>query len=165
MMPEMQPCRVLSSLYFHLQGISLRSMLKRYLHIRGLSRLMAGLFAMQIIVGGFCLLTAEAHAMPQAMQGMNMAGNCAKAMHGDVAAQHDAQGHSDACYHCDQPTELSNSNTVSLAEAALVLQAVVSLPAAPQYQLPGDGLFVTRMPTGPPGSASLLYQTSLRILI
>jgi len=143
-------------------------MLNRYLHIRGFSRLMAGLFAMQVLVGGFCLLTAEAHAMPQSMsmQGMAMDGNCAKAMHANQPG-HDQQSsdHSDACYHCDQPAELSNAGLASVVALTLALSDVISLPAAQLLNNEATGLFSARTPTGPPRSSSLLYATTQRILI
>jgi len=145
-------------------------MLTRHLHIRGLSRLMAALFAMQIVVGGFCLLTAEAHAMPQSVQTLAMDGNCAKPMQTSLQAKqlaHDQQmpDHSDACYHCDQPAELSNASHASVVSVTLVLSDVVSLPTAPLFSSDATGLFSSRTPTGPPRSSSLLYTTSQRILI
>jgi len=147
-------------------------MLTRNLHTRGFSRLMVGLFAMQIVVGGFCLLTAEAHAMSQSVQAMNMDGNCAKSMHTNQSS-HDQSSqdqqtpeHSEACYHCDQPAELSNASHASVVSAALVLLSdIVSLPTAPLFSSDATGLFSTRTPTGPPRSSSLLYTTSQRILI
>lgn len=156
------PCRFLS-LCFHLHRIIMRRMLTRRFHIRGLSRLMVALFAMQIVVGGLCLLTPEAHAMPQFVQTMDTNGNCAKPIH-ENQVSHD-QDHSDACYHCDQPDELSNASQVSVTSVTLALPDVISLPTAPLFSSDATGLFSTRAPTGPPRSSSLLYTTSQRILI
>jgi len=161
MQPEAQE-NVLS-LYFHLHGIMLARMLTRKLPRRGLSRLMTLLFAMQIIVGGFCLLTAEAHAMSLSVQTMAMDGNCGKSMDPDHNQQ--VPDHSDACYHCDQPAELSNANPASIAGVTLVLSDVIRLPSAPLFSHTATGLFYAQMPTGPPRSSSLLYTTSQRILI
>jgi hypothetical protein len=158
-------------LYFHLQKNSIRRMLTRNKHIRGvfrsMARLMAGLFAMQVLVGGFCLLTAEAHTMPQlmSMQTLAMDGNCAKAMHAEQSSHDQTSDHSDACYHCDQPAALSNASYASVVAVSLVLSDVISLPAAPLFSSEATGLFTARTPTGPPRSSSLLYTTSQRILI
>jgi len=144
-----------------------RRMLSRYLHIRGLSRLMAGVFAMQVLIGGFCLLTADAHEIPQSalMQGMAMDGNCAKAMQTEQSRHDQSSDHSDACYHCDQPAALSNASHVSVVAISLVLSDVISLPAIPVFNSESTGLLSARTPTGPPRSSSLLYKTSQRILI
>jgi len=143
-------------------------MLTRNVHARGFSRLMTVLFAMQIVVGGFCLLTAEAHAMSQSVQNMVMDGNCAKPVHAkqDQHAQdQQTPEHSDACYHCDQPAELSNASHASVVAVALVLSDVISLPVTLLLNSQATGLFTARSPTGPPRSSSLLYTTSQRILI
>lgn len=140
-----------------------RPMLRHKLHLRGLSRLMAGLFALQIVVTGFCMLTPEAHAMT--MLGVHSVhtaahvdGHCAKAENG-----HHASNHSGSCYHCDQPDELSNLSS-SFAHIALVLPALLIEPAAPTWN-DFSGLFTVRTPTGPPRSSTLLYTTSQRIRI
>jgi len=145
-------------------------MLTRKLHIRGvfrsMARLMAVLFAVQIMVGGFCLLTAEAHEMPQSMQMQNMVmdGNCAKSMHTGANHNQDSD-HSGNCYHCDQPDELSNASFTSMASVALVLTDVISLSAVTQFSSATTGLLTTRTPTGPPRSSSLLYTTTQRIRV
>jgi len=143
-------------------------MLTRKLHIRGISRsmarLMAGLFALQIVVGGFCLLTPDAHAMAQAIQTADVQTNCAKGMH--ISEQHEQDSdHSGNCYHCDQPDELSNVSFTSMAPVALVLSNVISLPVAPQFDSVATGLLSTLTPTGPPRSSSLLYTTTQRIRV
>jgi len=133
-------------------------------------RLMAMLFAVQVMVGGFCLLTAEAHAMPpsMSMQGMAMDGSCAKSGHVDhnLNGQHQhEQDDSGNCYHCDQPDELSSSAFTSAAPVLLVLSDFISLPAAPLFDLAATGLLTARTPTGPPRSSSLLYTTTQRIRV
>jgi len=139
-------------------------MLTRKLHTRGLSRLMAVMFAVQIMVGGFCLLTAEAHAMAAPVQTMNVDGHCAKSTHAGTSHEHNPD-HSGNCYHCDQPDELSNSAFPSVAPIALVLTDVISLPAMPQLQNQATGLLYSRTPTGPPRSSTLLYTTTQRIRV
>jgi len=162
-------------LSFHLYRITVRRMLRHYLHIRGLSRLMSVLFAVQIMVGGFCLLTSEANAMPMSAQEMHahcgMSADVSTQSVADGAAvgyfavdQH-AQDHNNNCYHCDQPDQLSSSNSASVVLMLLVLTDDLSLPAAVAFDSSATGLLSTRTPTGPPRSASLLYTTSQRILI
>jgi len=137
-------------------------MLNHYLHIRGLSRLMAVLFAMQVLVGGFCLLTTQAHAMPQSLQTHEMSAHCAKSV--DADQQHSSD-HAGTCYHCDQPDELSNSAFSSISAMALGFSEINILPAALFSMADASGLFTARTPTGPPRSSTLLYTTTQRILI
>ncbi|MDQ6968956.1 MAG: hypothetical protein Q9M16_00415 [Mariprofundus sp.] len=156
---------------FHVDQIIIRRMLTHYLHTRGLSRLMAVLFAVQIVVGGFCLLTSEASAMPQANQ--NMHAHCEISndvavdgtVNEHVAGDQHAQDHGNNCFHCDQPDQLSNSASSLLVSMLLVLSDEISLPAVVEFDSNTTGLLSTRTPTGPPRSASLLYSTSQRILI
>jgi len=143
-------------------------MLTRNVLMRGICRLMTVFFAVQIIVGSLCLLTTEAHAMPQSVQNMVLGGNCAKSTHanqGQYVQDQQTPDHSDACYHCDQPAQLSNANHASVVPVALVFTDVISLPVAPLLNSQTTGLFSSRTPTGPPRSSSLLYKTSQRILI
>ncbi|HKI61164.1 MAG TPA: hypothetical protein VKA31_02615 [Mariprofundaceae bacterium] len=129
-------------------------------HASGLSRLIAGLFAMQVIVTGFCMITTQAHAMPQSVHSSEMGSHCAKAEH---TGEH--QHHSGSCYHCDQPDELSNSTLTSFAAVALLLPGVISAPALPQWHDVSSGLLSSRTPTGPPRSSSLLFTTTQRIRV
>jgi len=139
-------------------------MLTRKLHIRGFSRLMAVMFAVQIVVGGFCLLTAEAHTMPTSVQTSDMDAHCAKSI--DPISNHGQESdHSGNCYHCDQPDELSSSAFTSMAPIALALSGVISLPAAPQFGSTATGRLSSRTPTGPPRSSSLLYTITQRIRV
>ncbi|MDQ6992406.1 MAG: hypothetical protein Q9M31_02955 [Mariprofundus sp.] len=155
----------LISLYFNVWLGILRNMLRRKLNSRGLSRLMAGLFALQIVLTGFCLLTPEAHAMPMPTVHSTSAhtgdvdGHCAKAENG----QH-SSGHSDSCYHCDQPDQLSNQAPLTFAHVVLLLPVFLIEPAVQTWHSL-SGLLSVRTPTGPPRSSTLLYTTSQRILI
>ncbi|MDX8405953.1 MAG: hypothetical protein R8K50_07370 [Mariprofundus sp.] len=140
-------------------------MLRHKLNFRGISRLMAGLFALQIVLTGFCLLTPEAHAMPMptmqsgAAHTGDMDGHCAKAESGRQASDD-----SSSCYHCDQPDELSNVSPLSFAHVVLLLPGYLTEPAVLTWH-DFSGLFTVRIPTGPPRSSTLLYTTSQRILI
>jgi len=137
-------------------------MLTGKLYARGLSRLMSVLFAVQIVVGGFCLLTADAHATPQPMQTQNVHAHCVKSSHADD--QH-SQGDSGNCYHCDQPDQLSNSVFSAGTPIALAHSDVIGSPPAPLFSSKATGLFSIRTPTGPPRSSSLLYTITQRIRV
>ncbi len=134
-------------------------------HIRGVSRLMAGLFTVQLVLTGFCLLTADAHAMPMAkmavQQSKDMAAHCAKPFLHD--AQH-SEDETSGCFHCDDPELFVKAAPVDLPSFTPVLALVVVMPEVALWTA-GDSLPVSLMPTGPPGSAALLYTTSQRILI
>jgi len=137
-------------------------MLQYQSYSRALSSLMAGLFALQIVVTGFCLLTDEAHAMPMpAMQSGHIDAPCAKAGHIHKNA---ASDHSGSCYHCDQPDELSNASFSSFAQVSILLPGVITMPVAAIWK-PESIELSSRTPTGPPRSSSLLYTTSQRIRI
>jgi len=125
---------------------------------------MAGLFAMQVMITGFCMINAEAHAMPQQamQQSAEMDAHCAKASHAEGHHAHDQSG---SCYHCDQPDELSNSSLTSFASVAMLLPGVISTPAPQQWHDLSSGLLDARTPTGPPRSSSLLFTTTQRIRI
>jgi len=150
------------SWYFNLDRPTVRRMLFVARHMRVYSRLMIGLFAMQILVGGFCLLTSEAHAMSHSVQTHEMSAHCTKSVDGDH--QH-SQDHAGNCYHCDQPDELSNSAFSSTVSMDLTFSDVSILPAALLSMADASGLLSTRTPTGPPRSSTLLYTTTQRILI
>jgi len=131
--------------------------------MRNTSRLMAALFAMQVMVAGFCMITAEAQAMPyqDISHAMDMGAHCDKS---DSTDEHH-QDSSDSCYHCDQPDEAVHSNIMSFMSVAMLLPGVISTPAHQQWLDVSSGQCLSRTPTGPPRSSSLLYSTSQRILI
>jgi len=140
-------------------------------HTRRLSRLIAGLFAVQIVVTGFCLLTSQAHAMPMAQMGAThmsdtqmdgTSGHCSKSMQGK--AQHSDTSHSDGCFHCDEPAQFVKAGTADLTQVSLVLVALSVLPE--MATLAGwDETTPFYKPTGPPRSSSLLFTTTQRIRV
>jgi hypothetical protein len=146
-------------------------MLLRKAHARRLSRLVAGLFAVQIVVTGFCLLTAQAHAMPMAQMGAThmsdtqmggTSGHCSEAMQGKT--QHSDTSHSDGCFHCDEPDQFVKAGTADLTQANLVLVGLCVLPE--MSTLAGwDEATPFYKPTGPPRSSSLLFTTTQRIRV
>ncbi|MDX8408232.1 MAG: hypothetical protein R8L58_07595 [Mariprofundaceae bacterium] len=128
---------------------------------RSLSRLMAGLFAMQVVVAGFCLLTADAHAASHQMtaqQSADMAEHCAK------SATHDAGHHSDSCFHCDDSDVFVKAASIDVPSFNPVLSVVASMPEAPAW-ITATVAVSRLMPTGPPRSASLLFSTTQRIRV
>ncbi len=148
-------------------------MFLRKAHTRRLSRLVAGLFAVQIVVTGFCLLTSQAHAMPMAQMsgtGMHMsdtvmgdmAGSCGKSVHMD--GQHDGTSHSGGCFHCDEPAQFVKAATADVAPVSLVLVALSVLPEMPVLTA-WDEAAAFYTPTGPPRSSSLLFTTTQRIRV
>ncbi|MDQ6965987.1 MAG: hypothetical protein Q9M23_03570 [Mariprofundaceae bacterium] len=143
---------------------------------RFVSRLVAGLFAVQIVVTGFCLLTTQAHAMPMAhMDGHSMsashmtdsmtaemAEHCSKPMQG---SGHDADSsQSDGCFHCDEPAQFVKAGNVDMTPVSLVLVALSVLPEMPVLAA-GSETTSFHTPPGPPDSSSILYTTTQRIRV
>jgi len=146
-------------------------MLLRKTHTRRLSRLFAGLFAVQIVITGFCLLTSQAHAMPmEQMSGHSMSdtqmgntsGHCSESMQGK--AQHSDASHSDGCFHCDEPAQFVKAGTADVTPVNLVLVALSLLPEMPALAA-WDEAIAFYAPTGPPRSSSLLFTTTQRIRV
>ncbi|GAV20610.1 hypothetical protein MMIC_P1582 [Mariprofundus micogutta] len=141
-------------------------MLNRKLNLRGLSRLMIGLFAVQILAAGFCLISPESHTANAHAADMQMPMSTDMLEHCDVNAEAES-GHGDhgsACAHCNQPDELvqSKASTFNIdfdlpvmlvASTEIVLSAPASIDLA------------VRTPTGPPRSSTLIYTTTKRIRI
>lgn len=130
--------------------------------LRTLSRLMAGLFAVQLLAAGLCLLTPSSH-MAMAQESMaTMQGDMAQCS--DKAMSEHHGNHKGACAHCDQPDELlPNIAMDHQADVALPMLALVSmladLPDLQQAQRPAKAA------NAPPGQAAPLYQTTRRIRI
>lgn len=135
------------------------------------SRFVAGLFAVQIVVAGFCVLTTQAHAMPMNqmstshMADLMMADQgvaCGKSVHMD--GQHHGSSHSGGCFHCDEPEQFVKSASADPAPVSLVF---VVLSVVPQMPSPAvqDEVTAFLTPTGPPRSSSLLFTTTQRIRV
>lgn len=153
-------------------------MLLRKVHTRRLSRLFAGLFAVQIVITGFCLLTSQAHAMsvssmPMAQMGAThmsdtmmaadeLSGHCSKSMQGH--AQHSGTSHSGGCFHCDEPAQFVKAGSADLASPSLTLTCLTILPELQQESVSNTQLDV-QISTGPPRSSSLLFTTTQRIRV
>ena len=139
-------------------------MFSRKLYTRGLSRLLAGLFAVQLFAAGFCLMIPQAHAMPMAM-GIShsadmVAEHCAEPMNEQMGTEMDHA----ACTHCDQPDELFQSYQ-SPVDSDQVVFAYVKVEFQ-EVAVSNSALTLTSLiPTGPPRSSSLIYTTTKRILI
>jgi len=131
--------------------------------VRSVSRLTAILFAVQMLVTGFCMLTPQAHAMPTMMQATHVDAHCAK--HQGGRQGHHASGQSDECYHCDQPDGLSNTSSPALAKVQLVLPGMIMLPDVRLLSFADHAALTVRVPTGPPRSSSLIYHITQRIRV
>lgn len=134
-------------------------------HIRKIARLLAGVFAVQVIAAGACLMVPAAQAMPMtgAVSVMEHCDNMDMAMDqamGSAAGQH---GHHPGCPHCDQPDSIAGSH-VSIDHTPLVLALLPADVDVAGVALAQPALTV-RVPTGPPRSASLIFQTTQRIRI
>jgi len=144
-------------------------------HARAFSRLMAGLFAMQLVLTGFCLLTEDAHAMPMAAMNQmsaqhagDFASHCSKtAPHDDEHQAHSSDAdshHSDGCFHCDDSDMFVKVATVDIPVFSPVLALMVIMPEAAVWSAT-RAVTTNQISTGPPRSSSLLYTTTQRILI
>ena len=127
---------------------------------------MIGLFAVQVLAAGFCLLTPDTHAANAHPADMQMPMSADMMTHCDNAAKTETNhaSHDGACAHCDQPDELiqSKTSTFNIDFDLPVLQVVsvaTDLPAPASIDL------AVRTPTGPPRSSSLIYTTTQRIRI
>jgi hypothetical protein len=155
----------LISLFFNLWKINVGHMLNSKRHLRGFSRFMIGLFAVQVLAAGFCLVTPEVHAAKAHAMDMQMPMSDDMASHceSNVKAESDHAGHS-ACAHCDLPDELVTSK-VSGFDMDFELPAQALVAAAIEFSASLSTDFSVRTPTGPPRSSSLLYTTTQRILV
>ncbi len=133
-------------------------------HIRGVTRLIAGLFAVQLVLTGFCLLPSDAHAMPTAKMSVKqtdlMTKPCSKSVRHSVpsGAQHSA------CFHCNGQNLFVKVAVVDLPTFTPMLSLVLVMARIEAWS-ESAGHTAELMPTGPPRSSSLLYATTQRILI
>jgi len=138
----------------------------RRTHARRLSRLLAGVFAVQVLFAGLCLSTGAAHAMPMSPHASvvlmgDMAEHCALGMHNMGQA---AKGHMGGCFHCDEPGHYMQAGSVDLPPPGLVPVGITILPG-PVELSPVDILPEVQASTGPPGSFSLILTTTRRIRV
>jgi len=149
----------------------LSGMLKLGRHIRGFSRLMTGLFAVQVLAAGFCLLTPQSHAanaQPATMQmqssSSGMAGMASHCKNDSDSDHKPTSNQHSSCAHCDQPDELIQSKVSPFnIDFDLPLQPVAVLAIELPVQVTVD--LAVRTPTGPPRSSSLIYTTTQRIRV
>lgn len=141
-------------------------MLKRKLFRRALSRLISGLFAVQLIAAGFCLMMPQAHAMPMVKAAHSMSDSMTNTEHckQPMEAQMGQDAEHSSCTHCDQPDSFLQ-NVSTPIQLDLEMQAdLLPAPIASDWISQTVSLF-SRTPTGPPRSSSLLYHISPRILV
>ena len=141
-------------------------MLRRKIHTRLLSRLMAGLFALQLIGTGFCLLTPDAHAMPAAHAVMSHDIHMAPAdEHCAQPAEH-REEHGASCAHCLQPqVDLSAKHNQAPSQIALALLPDFFAPDTTASLGNSIVSLASRTPTGPPRSSTLIYDITQRIRV
>ena len=141
-------------------------MLRRKLHTRLLSRLMAGLFALQLIGTGFCLLTPDAHAMPAAHAAMAHDTHMAPTDEHCAQPVEHSEEHGASCAHCLQP-KVDLSAKHNQAPNQVVLALLPDFLAADQTaNIDSHALLLSsRTPTGPPRSSTLIYDITQRIRV
>jgi hypothetical protein len=141
-------------------------MLRRKLHYRALSRLVAGLFAVQLLAAGFCLIMPQAHAMPianaadSACDKMEVAEHCTPSV--QTGMSHDAGDAS--CSLCDQPDLVMQSISVPAEIDLVMLLYSTAANDLFDWVIRSISLF-SRTPDGPPKSSALLYLISPRIRV
>ncbi|MDQ6997824.1 MAG: hypothetical protein Q9M17_03835 [Mariprofundus sp.] len=141
-------------------------MLKTAQHMRLLSRLMIGLFALQFFAAGACLATPSMDMSSTMMKSLTPSSQSALTFDADCdkAAMADSN-HTDhtmsACAHCDLPNELL-SNAISSFSIDLPL-VVLSVPLE---ETVSSSIHLSVSPaTGPPLVSPQLHYTNQRILI
>jgi len=137
-------------------------------NLRDISRLLTGLFSVQLVLAGFCLLTNDAHAQPMMQTASShaavMVRHCSKPAY-DTSAKHQHSGHqhSDGCFHCDDQNIFVSAVPIDLPVFSPML-SVVTLPEARSW-MTASAVYGDLMPTGPPRSSTLLYTITQRIRV
>ena len=132
-------------------------------HIRRTSKLIVGLFALQILVTGFCLMTPQVHAAEINMASsttVNMSSHCPS---NDSIAASEMQ-HDSACTHCEMPSELISSK-ITLADIHMDAPILLLLVATIQTDDTSVAIPPLQHSDALPRSSSIIYHTSSRILI
>jgi len=148
-----------------------------------LVKAMVGLFAVQMVLTGICMLSPNAHAaMPitnmtsttmsnttstttsnmMAQQGDTMAGHCSQTLSHAPHQANDA--HSKACFHCDDSDMFVKAAVADVPVFSPVLVFVSVMPEVSVWHAE-QAVSMAVMPTGPPRSDSLLFSTTRRIRI
>ncbi len=136
----------------------------RKVTIRPLTRLIAGVFALQIIVAGFCLLPQEAHTMPISMPVSEHCDSAEMSMTKTVQGHHQHDHQQSACAHCAQPDGIAQAQI----QPDDLLQSILVPVIAANDDLGTNiisAVVAVRVPTGPPRSHSLLLTTTQRLRI
>ena len=144
----------ISSLIFHLGLPNLRHMRTAKSYQRRLATSIAVVFALQVFAVAFCA-TGQIQAAPIA-ETHAMAKTCPMDMDMPVKQQ------APACAHCDLPDASSFTNSVSNLSVDLPLLAVIADILVNEIN-PADQKHRIAQAHAPPGSASIIYTTSLRI--
>lgn len=149
-------------MFFNFSGRTVAVMLTVRKKWPALYRLMAMLFAMQMVVTGFCVLAPQAHAMPMVENAMMQADM--KAPCSDAAAMHaHTMKHGHACAHCDQTDTLTYVQLDQ--DHSTPLLATLQGYERPDLFLLSAVAGLSSLSRGPPRSASLIFNTTRRIRI
>jgi len=142
-------------------------MLNKKSHRRALSRLISGLFAVQLIAAGLCVMMPLAHAMPMVKaahstmsDSMVNADHCKQPMEAQMGQNAEHSPYT----HCDQLDSFLQNVSAPVQLDFQVQADLLPAPTASDWISQSTALF-SRTPTGPPRSSSLLYHISPRILV
>ena len=154
------------SLFLHVCQRNVTPMLKYKLHRRALSRLVAGLFTVQLFAAGFCLMMPQAHAMPMVKAVHSMSDSMVNAEHckQPMEAQVGQDAEHSPYTHCDQLDSFLQNVSAPIQPDFDIHPDLLAAPEVSDWVSQTVSLF-SRTPTGPPRSSSLLYRISPRILV
>ena len=153
-------------MFLHVCQRNVASMLKFKLYRRALSRLFAGIFAVQLFAAGFCMMMPRAHAMPMIKAAHSMSDSMANTEHctDSMKTQMSHNAEHSSCTHCDQPDSFLQNASAPVQSDIVMLPDLLPAPTVSDWSKQSVSLF-SRTPTGPPRSSSLLYHISPRILV
>ena len=130
----------------------LAAMLLRRKSSRPLARLIAGVFTLQMIVAGFCLLPQQTHAMPASMQVSEHCDSAEMSMT-RVAQSHQQHDHQQSvCAHCAQPDGIAQAQIQpdDLSQQFMFVPVVAATDSSETNIV--SSVVAVRVPTGPPRS-------------
>ncbi|MDQ6954022.1 MAG: hypothetical protein Q9M20_01090 [Mariprofundaceae bacterium] len=120
------------------------------------------LFLLQLLASSACIATAGAAESIRLSPVAAHCNNKSLTMEAVADMEHSGLSHS-VCSHCDIPDMSLSASALTITDMVAVLLAVIDFPEMPPLLL-SDTLDLADQ-GAPPHSFSLLYQTTLRILI
>ncbi len=143
---------------------SIAAMFSYFADHRGFQRLMAGvalLFTAQLLLSSACLMAADMPATPSDDGSIMLLTEVEKHCNADIGL-HQQQPQAHACFHCEEPTQASSAVFALLSLDHISMFSVLDRE---DYHVFTLSMLISRTPTGPPRSSSLLFTTTQRILI